>query len=260
MPGPRRRDLIIAGGVVAAVVALPPILRGRSVPELEPLAGLPGWRRLAGSVVAPTGAGLALAGLDGPSPELLPLIAAFRADPEAALGFVPGKVPMRLFTDRYCPNCPAMEARVSDLEASEAGTDLSFVDLPLLGPASDRAARLAVAGRSLGAEAAIRAALKRVPTRPGPEGVRRIAEAAGLSPEALARAEASPETDLTIRRNRAAAWSLGIVGTPGLVIGRTVALGTVDARLLARLVGLERERLAGHQPSMQASASSAVST
>ena len=65
--------------------------------------------------------------------------------------------------------------------------------------------------------------------------VLRVAADIGLDVDRLARDMASPEVQTDLDRTRALADVFGFVGTPGLVLGRTVLNGAIPYALLRRI-------------------------
>lgn len=244
----RRRDLLIIGGAVAAAIALPPVLRRvrQETFDFEPISGLPGFRRIEGQGVTLAGP-VALLGIDRPEAAELRAIEAARRDPCGAAfgaGGWPrgGAVPVALFTDYNCPNCPEASRLLRRLLDKGAPIRAVWHDLPILGPASERGARLAVAARRQGAYDAAHRWLMHRALPPGPVGLRRMAEALALDPGQLAEDAASGETSADLARSRAAAAVFGVAGTPGFVIGRTRVIGNLPMRAMERLIALEAQQ------------------
>ncbi len=67
-----------------------------------------------------------------------------------------------------------------------------------------------------------------------------VAAAVGLDIKQLARFMRSPEVQAELDQSRTLADVFGFVGTPGLVVGRTVMTGAVPASLLQRIIADER--------------------
>lgn len=241
----RRRDLLIIGGAVAAAIALPPVLRhvsGRRF-DFEPISGLPGFRRIDGQGVT-LAVPVALLGIDRPTAEETRWVEVARRDPCRAV-FGPGGwpekgiVPVALFTDYNCPNCPEASALLRDLVRGGAAIAPVWHDYPILGPASERSARLAIAAGRQGAYDAAHRWLMHRALPPGPVGLRRMAEALALDAEQLAADAISGETAAILNRSRAAAAILGIAGTPSIVVGQTRVTGNLGAEAMQRLIALE---------------------
>ena len=206
----RRRDLLVFGGIVALIYGLRALpwdrLPGRG-PRYADIADLPPFRRLEGSGQT-SGATPAFVGLDPPSEyadQRRARADVVRVDPCPALfgtGGTPGVVPIAYFSEFRCPYCRALER---DLDTLLAEFPVSFRlvqhELPIFGLPSELAARASVAAAA----------------------------------DRLARDMSSPEVQADLDRTRAIADILGFVGTPGLVVGRTVLNGAIPYTLLRRI-------------------------
>lgn len=240
----RRRDAFVIGGAIAVAVAIPPILRRLPTEfDFEPLPDFPGFRRLSGGEVS--GALDPFIGLSEGPQDRPPLDDGPIADPCRAL-FGPGgwrtdSVPVAIFTDINCPYCKVLERDLMAVRDQEGSIELNWHEMPLLGPSSLRAARAILAARFLDAEDEARAFLANVPFPPGPAGLRRLSEALGVSPDVFAREEQSARVSQALNDGLTLGTRLGIPGTPGTVIGRTLVIGAISKADLRRLIALEAE-------------------
>lgn len=232
----KRRDALIISAAVAVAMAIPPILRrNASAFDFEPLNGFDGFRRL--SRGATTGAGDPFFGLGraGPTPLDRPICEALFGD--IAL---PGQsLPVVVFTDVNCPNCAAYEARLIRLQQAGAPIEIIWHQLPLLGPRSVWAAKVTLAADMQKAGDVVHRDLMQRVLRPGPAGVRNVAARHGLdAAKLLADAQsANVQAQLDTAINLGAV--LGIPGTPGSVVGRTLVIGAMNEQDLERLIDLE---------------------
>lgn len=199
------------------------IRRPRAI-EFTAIPGLPGWRQAAfDGVTLPGGSATSavFAGLgEGEAPPVLApadLCALLYPDGERAA----------IFTDVNCPNCRSLEAKL----AARPDLHVTYLDLPLLGPASETAARALIAAETQGKGDALRAQL--AVTQP----LNRATAAAGLDTQQLAADMAAPEVEARLLLIRRAAETLGVYGTPGLTIGRTLIMGDMPGEALDRLIG-----------------------
>lgn len=237
----RRRDALIVGGAVAVALAIPPILRRQaSTFEFSDMPNMPGFRRLVRGNLS--SGGDLFAGL-------------LTAEEDAAMGRLPDdlctaifpqaightRLPIAVFSDYYCPFCAVLDQRLSDLETSGAPINLIFHELPLLGRRSVWAARVALAASMQGDHTAIHLDMMQRVLRPGLAGVRDLAERHGLDAEKLMNDAISPDITARIEEALALGRALGIPGTPGIVIGRTVVVGALPEVDLAKLIELERQ-------------------
>ncbi len=241
----RRSDFLIIGGAIAVAVATPPLLRRvqRSRLAFEPIAQLPGFRKIEGQGVTLSGP-VVLVGIDRPSQAEDRAIEAAMADPcTAAFGAQGwpkgGPLPIAVFSDYNCPNCPQASAQLRQLQSSGAAVRIVWHDLPILGPASERAARLAVAAGMLGAYEAAHGWLMHRAIPPGPAGARRLAAAISLDEHDLARLAQGPDVAARLAKTRAAAAAFGVLGTPTMIVGRTRVTGTLPDETLEKLIKRE---------------------
>ena len=232
------RRAVLAGLAAAAaglVLWRSPLLTQPPLPFTD-MAEPEGYRRLQTGPISLAGA--LFAGLDDPAADgLQSERAAVAADLCAALfdATAPGAVPVAYFYDYQCPICRRLTPRLRKL----SGITLTWHDLAGLGPASELAARAAIAAREQGAFDAFHDRMMRAVFQPTEGYVTALAESAGVDAARLQRDMTAPRVTERMNRSRAVADIFGMAGTPGLVIGRTAVIGDVDDRTLNRLVELE---------------------
>ena len=232
-----RRGVLAALAAVAAGLAVwrSPLITAGPLPFTD-LASPPGFRQLKGGPVS-MASGL-FVGLDSTAPEGLKMVRAeVAADLCAALfdSTAPGTVPVGYFYDYQCPICRRLTPRLRALD----GVTITWHDLAGLGPASELAARAAIAARQQGAFDAFHDRLMRAAFQPTTAYVTALAESAGIDAKRLLADMNAPDITRRMNRSQAVADVFGLPGTPGLVIGRTLVIGDVDDRTLQRLVRLE---------------------
>jgi predicted DsbA family dithiol-disulfide isomerase len=247
-----RRNLLIGGLAIAGGYAAlrfgPPAVADLFAGDFdfEPVERPVGFRRITGGDSS-SGFDLFM-GLDGgPDP-------AMAATAERIEGRVcetlygsetePGVVPMASFSDYNCPYCRALTIRLSNIEeASGGGVRIAWHELPLLGEASMMAAQAALAAKRQGAYVAFHKRLMRTPFGTTPEYLDVLAEDIGVDGARLRADMASEDVRRELRESGALADIFAFVGTPALVVGRTVVQGQIDDARLKRLI--ERERADG---------------
>ncbi len=79
------------------------------------------------------------------------------------------------------------------------------------------------------------------PFQATPEYLARLSEDLGVDGEQLVADMESPEVARELENSAALAQVFAFVGTPALVIGRTVVQGQVSDRMIRRIIDLERE-------------------
>jgi len=239
----KRRDLLIAAGVLGAVFGgLPMVRRYLSGFDFAPLRGFDGFRRLEQGPI--TSFPSFLLGIDSLTPDQLRDRQAVEADPCGYLFGGPGvsggnQLPIAIFSDYFCPYCAVLSRRLIRLQHQRSNIRLIVHELPLLGPQSLRIAKVALAaglqGKHLSAH--IRLTDRMLP--PGPVALGALAEDLGLDAEQLARDVEGPEVAAQLRITAALGTALGIVGTPGTMIGRTLVIGAISQHDIERLIDLE---------------------
>lgn len=233
----RRRAALGLLAVGAAAAILPPVTRWLRTPDLtyQPLPGLPGFRQLAGGGVSggdPLRVGLDLGSEAGP---------ASSKDICASLFDNPApedRVPVAYFSDARCVYCRVLSPMLHEIE-TDAPIHITWHELPLLGPASQRAAKANLAARRQGAYRVFHDRLMGTPFVPNDAYIRQIAEDAGIDAGQLLRDMDSDEITSTLARTARIARAFGFFGTPALVVGRTAILGTVERRQLRHVIEAE---------------------
>lgn len=237
-----RRRTMLAG---AALLAVPVLAMRAAAPRDEPFAfadipGVPGFRRLdAGGVsAAMADPFVGLRAPDAPPPpEPLPAgslcAALFGPDP-----LPPGTVPIASFSDYYCPYCRDLTVRL----AARADPDLAIAwhELPLLGDASEAAARASLAADLQGAYAAFQARLLRAAFQPTDAYLTDLGASLGLDAPRLLADARGEEVARRLATSARAAATLRIAATPALVVGRTLVSGAIPETRLDALIALER--------------------
>ncbi|PZW48373.1 protein-disulfide isomerase [Humitalea rosea] len=168
--------------------------------------------------------------------------ALFRDAADPVLGNTSGDVTIVEFFDARCGYCKQMHPAITALLAKDRGVRLVLKDLPILGPSSVVASRALLAAQRQGRYAALHDALMRLNGEPSEAVLRVQAEHAGADWARLRRDMDDPSIQRRIAANVALAQTLGIEGTPALVISGTHALvpGAVDLAALERLVAESR--------------------
>ena len=147
-----------------------------------------------------------------------------------------GVVPIAYFSEFRCPFCRALEQDLDKLLADDqAAYRLVQHELPIYGPASELAARASVAAARQGKQQDLRRRFMRTPLVANQSSILRVASDLGLDVEQLATDMASPEVQAELDQTRALADLFGFLGTPGLVIGRTVLNGAIPLSVLLQI-------------------------
>ncbi|MBB6308515.1 DsbA family protein [Xanthobacter tagetidis] len=161
--------------------------------------------------------------------------ALFASPHQVTLGNPEGDVTVVEFMDYNCGYCKRALADMVALIGEDPGIRFVLKELPVLGPTSTEAARVAVAVRMQDPSGAKYLAFHRALM--AERGVSReralaAATAAGLEPARIERDMASAEVDATLTESRRLAAALGIAGTPAYVVGNAVVPGAIGLAAL----------------------------
>jgi protein-disulfide isomerase len=160
-----------------------------------------------------------------------------------------GDVTIVEFFDARCGFCKQLHPSLEALIRRDGNVRVVMMDLPVLGPTSVQAARALLAAHRQGRYAALQDALLTHRGEPTEPVLRDLAQRIGLDWARLRRDMDDPAIARRIEANTRLAQSLGIQGTPALVIagpagpaGATLVPGAVDLAQLERLVAEARAR------------------
>ncbi len=154
----------------------------------------------------------------------------------------PRNVQLAYFSDLYCPYCRVLSQRVIALQ-SELEIDISWHETPIFGDASVRAAKGQVAAGRQGAYEVFHKSLVRTPVQVTDEFLLQRAGTLGLDIAQFQEDYESDETLTALGRSRAIANRFGFIGTPVLIVGRTVVEGQISQTNLRQLIALEARDL-----------------
>jgi len=175
----------------------------------------------------------------GPKLTLTPVVARVLNDPGApASGAARPDVVVVIFTDYQCAVCKGTDPALGRLLARDPGVRVIWKDWPIRGPASDFAARVALAAHRQGRYVQVHDALMAARGQLTPERITDIAHRAGADPARLA-ADLQNDAraiDEQLGRHRLQAFSLGLQGTPAYLVGPYLIQGGLDDRALAAAV------------------------
>lgn len=201
--------------------------------DTEVLDGVAGFRKVPGGPVSSPQTGW-LAGIeDGTTQRITPLPAVDLCD---AL-YVPStsdRVQVAIFSDYFCPHCRVLSRQLDERDGDSV--QVTWHELPLLNESSEPAARVALAAELQDSYLPMHKRLMRASFQNNASYVSRLSDGLGLdSPRIIADSTGARVSQRLLRSQRAAA-TLGIVATPGMVIGRTVVVGAVSETRLDALI------------------------
>lgn len=164
--------------------------------------------------------------------------------PGAVLGNPNGKTTMVEFSDFACGYCRQSLPDVKELLARNPDLRIVVRELPVIGPNSPAAARMALAAAEQGKYPAFHDAMYAAGQVDEPT-IDAVAQKVGLDMERARRVAASPTVAEEIRRNLDMAGQLGFTGTPSWVVGDNLIAGAVGVDQLALALDDARKGMAG---------------
>ncbi|MEY1556744.1 DsbA family protein [Yoonia sp. R2331] len=197
-----------------------------AIPGAEP------FRQLDRASALSASAGI-FAGLDAPAPQFTGALcpALFGGNDGLAIAY---------FSDVQCPNCPRMEA-ATRAAIGDQPIPLIRHELPLLGPRSVAVAKVFLAAKLQSAGQDIASILLGTPGPITPARLADIADRTGLDHQRWVADIDSATVANHLAQEYGVAARLGIYGTPGTVIGRTVILGALPEHQIAQIIATERQ-------------------
>jgi protein-disulfide isomerase len=162
-------------------------------------------------------------------------------DPSSPVSGNPkGDVTVVEFFDYRCGYCKRVAGAVTQLQQEDTRVRIVYKDLPILGEASELAAKAALASRAQGKHQAFHEALLAAKGDMTKDTILAVAGEVGLDEKRLETDMANPEWQTVIDRNRTLAKDLGISGTPGFIAGSELQPGALDLNGLKELVARAR--------------------
>ena len=159
--------------------------------------------------------------------------------PGAVMGNPKGDVTLVMFTDFACGYCRQSVPEVDALIAANPDLRVVVRELPIIAPASEDAARWALAAALQGRYTAFHQAMFAA-GQPDAASIEAAARTAGLDMESARKATADPKVDREIAGNIDFARKLGINGTPSWVVGEQMLFGAVGRDDLGKAIAEAR--------------------
>ena len=162
-------------------------------------------------------------------------------DPADPVGGNPnGDVTIVEFFDTRCPYCRKLEPSMAELLAGDHGVRLVYKDLPILGPASVLGSKALLAAQKQGGYEKLRDAIMTAPPQTTKAMIQDAAQRLGLDWKRLEHDMDDPAIQSRINAHLQLARSIGIEGTPALIIGSDLIPGAVDLPELRKAVASAR--------------------
>jgi protein-disulfide isomerase len=153
-----------------------------------------------------------------------------------------GDVTIVEFFDYQCGYCKRAMPTVLEIQKEDPKLRIAWKDLPILGPASEFAARAAMAAKRQNKYLDFHVA---VMGNRGPltqDTVFQLAGKAGINVERLKHDMQDPAIEKYLHENLLLAQQLGITGTPGFVIGGKLVPGAIDKSQMKELIAEARKQ------------------
>ena len=147
------------------------------------------------------------------------------------------EVILTYFYDYACGYCRKSNPDIERLLAEDKGLRVVYRELPILGPESLAASRVALAASKAGRFNLFHDALNAA-GRPSPEAIAVAAAAAGVS----AQPQGAPDQEAELKRNFQIAGQLGATGTPLFIVGNRVMNSAVGYEVLKNAIADARSR------------------
>lgn len=158
----------------------------------------------------------------------------------AVLGNPQGSITLVQFTDYACGYCRQSVTDVAALVAAHPDLRVVVRELPILSPASEQAARMALSAARQGKYAAFHEAMF-AGAKPAAASISAAATKAGVDAGAAMPVGSSAEVTDELAGNIALAKELGITGTPAWVVGDRLLIGAVGRQVLESAIAEARK-------------------
>ena len=147
-----------------------------------------------------------------------------------------GEITLVEFYDYRCGFCKRAASAVTELQKVDSRVRVVYKDFPILGEASELAAKAALASQAQGKHQAFHEALLSSQADMTKGEILKIAVSVGLNAKRLEVDMANPRWQAVIDKNRALAEELGISGTPGFIVGNELVPGAMDLKGLKEFI------------------------
>jgi protein-disulfide isomerase len=160
--------------------------------------------------------------------------ALFRDLGTPAIGKLESPVQIASFLDYRCPYCRKLADIMSKMQ--DGNVRIFYKEWPILGDGSVLAARAGLAADRQGKYLAFHLRLMNSRLIPTIRSLEETAAELGINVPQLRQDMDSDVTTRTIQRTNVLASALGFIGTPAMVVGRTIVQGEISKSELERLI------------------------
>lgn len=153
------------------------------------------------------------------------------------MGAAKGDVVIAEFFDFRCPYCKSTAPMLERLVRRDRHVKIVLKNLPILGPDSVYAAHLGYAAARIGRFTDFYKTLfAKVPAEGDRTSIDKAVRSMGLNPVALYKQSQTKAIDASLQRDFQLAATLGITGTPALVVGQKLIVGAPESADLTAAV------------------------
>lgn len=171
----------------------------------------------------------------------------FTEDPDAPRHAPPGyDFTIVEYLDYQCPYCRTAHGTLRELMAKDKKVRIIFRDIPVFGPASEKAARVAIAAKYQNKYLAVHEALLQASRPLDDRKIEAAVKKAGAD-WAVIQADLkrrSADIEDLIERNMIQSEMLGFTGTPGFIIGTTLGFGAIKLPAIEKVIAETRAKQA----------------
>jgi protein-disulfide isomerase len=171
----------------------------------------------------------------------------FTEDPDAPMIAPKGyDVTIVEYMDYQCPSCRTSHGPLKQLVAKDKKVRVIFRDWPIFGPASEYAARIALASKYQAKYHAVQEALYNAPRPLSEEKIDAAVKKAGVDWDRLQaeRKAHAQDVEELLALNDHQANDLGLQGTPGFLIGNSQSFGGLTLAQFEESVAEARKKVA----------------
>jgi len=152
----------------------------------------------------------------------------FQQKNDPVYGNPDGSITVVEFFDYQCPHCVVMAPVMEAVTKADKNVRVIYKDFPIRGPASNYAARAALAANMQGKYYEVHHAILTANPPLTKEGINELVKNAGLDMEKFNKDIDSKQVENQITANMKLARELKLFGTPAFFIGKTNATGDIE--------------------------------
>jgi protein-disulfide isomerase len=153
-----------------------------------------------------------------------------------------GDVTIVEFFDYQCGYCKRTMQNVLEVQKEDPRLRVAWKELPILGPASEFAARAAMAAKRQDKYLDFHIAVMSSRGQITPDSVFKLAGKAGINVDRLKQDMEDPAIAKYLKDTLLLAQQLGITGTPGFVIGGKLVPGAIEKEQMKELIAEARKQ------------------